>query len=353
MGTVTIIGAGMMGSAMSRPASDNGHSVRLAGTPLDEEIIAAVKAGKDHPTLRRKMPEGLKAYSCSELKAALDGADLVIGGVSSFGVEWFRTDVLPLLKPGSTVLSITKGLNALPDGSLEPFPEMLSKVRPDVNFLAVGGPCICFELFDRRNTVVYFCGKDFPARSRAVKVLATDYYHPVSTADVKGVEGSVAMKNAYAMGVSLAVGIAEREIGITGTQGMTGTARPGAPDANPVFNPQAALFGQSVIEIRRIVKLMGGDSDFACGLAGAGDLYVTVFGGRTRKLGTLLGRGLSFPEAKAALKGVTLESVAIIALAADSVRRTADPKRFPLLMAMDEIIRGGKQVRIPWNEFGK
>ncbi|MBQ7208587.1 MAG: hypothetical protein IJS01_12385 [Lentisphaeria bacterium] len=53
MSIVTIIGAGMMGSAMARPASDNGHSVRLIGSPLDGAIIDALKAGKDHPTLKR------------------------------------------------------------------------------------------------------------------------------------------------------------------------------------------------------------------------------------------------------------------------------------------------------------
>ena len=36
----------MMGSAMARPASDNGHEVRLVGSPLDDKIIAAVKAGQ-------------------------------------------------------------------------------------------------------------------------------------------------------------------------------------------------------------------------------------------------------------------------------------------------------------------
>ncbi len=35
MAVITIIGAGMMGSGMSRPARDNGHEVRLVGTPLD------------------------------------------------------------------------------------------------------------------------------------------------------------------------------------------------------------------------------------------------------------------------------------------------------------------------------
>jgi glycerol-3-phosphate dehydrogenase (NAD(P)+) len=39
MSIITIVGAGMMGSAMSFPARDNGHQVRLVGTPLDRDII--------------------------------------------------------------------------------------------------------------------------------------------------------------------------------------------------------------------------------------------------------------------------------------------------------------------------
>jgi len=36
---VTIIGAGMMGSALAFPAAENGHEVRLVGSPLDDDII--------------------------------------------------------------------------------------------------------------------------------------------------------------------------------------------------------------------------------------------------------------------------------------------------------------------------
>ena len=45
MSIITIIGAGMMGSALAFPARENGHTVRLTGTPLDQEIIR--EAGKD------------------------------------------------------------------------------------------------------------------------------------------------------------------------------------------------------------------------------------------------------------------------------------------------------------------
>ena len=45
MAIVTIIGAGMMGSALAFPARENGNEVRLVGTPLDREIIETSKLG--------------------------------------------------------------------------------------------------------------------------------------------------------------------------------------------------------------------------------------------------------------------------------------------------------------------
>ena len=71
MSIITIIGSGMMGSAMARPASDNGHQVRLVGSPLDDHIIAALKAGKDHPTLKRNFAGVATPYHITELKDAL------------------------------------------------------------------------------------------------------------------------------------------------------------------------------------------------------------------------------------------------------------------------------------------
>ena len=52
MATIVIIGAGMMGSAMSVPASDNGHTVRIVGTPLDREIIDHARTEHMHLTMK-------------------------------------------------------------------------------------------------------------------------------------------------------------------------------------------------------------------------------------------------------------------------------------------------------------
>ena len=85
-------------------------------------------------------------------------------------------------------------------------------------------------------------------------------------------------------------------------------------------------------------------------------LYVTVYGGRTRLVGILLGRGLNIDEAKAELNGVTLESLVVAVRVARAVKVAAksgilDVKDFPLLMHVDEIITDKKEVNIPWESF--
>ena len=341
MSVITIVGAGMMGSAMAVPAADNGHEVRLVGTPLDREIITRLQADGVHPKHQRKLPGGVRSLQIEELAPALAGADLLINGVSSFGVDWFTREVLPHVPLPLPVLSVTKGLAEVED-QLIPFPDaMAANMRPRrrLSLNAVGGPCTSYELADRNQTAVAFCGEDLAVLTRLKQMLATPYYHISLSTDVIGVECGVALKNCYALGVSLAVGLEESRHGV------------GCPQT---YNPQAALFGQSAKEIGRLLKLLGGkDESLAYAV---GDLYVTIFGGRTRKLGTLLGRGLPFDRAMQELEGITLESVAITTTVARVLRRRAANgaarlSDFPLLIHIDEIISQGAKVAIPWERF--
>ena len=96
MAVITVVGAGMMGSAMSFPARDNGHEVRLVGIH-NRENIESIRNNLWHPTLKRFLPEGVKAYHIEQLAEAMEGADLIIGGVSSFGVDWFEENIVPIV----------------------------------------------------------------------------------------------------------------------------------------------------------------------------------------------------------------------------------------------------------------
>ena len=104
----------------------------------------------------------------------------------------------------------------------------------------------------------------------------------------------------------------------------------------------------------QLLALIGGGPENI--IHGAGDLYVTIFGGRTRRIGTLLGRGLTFDQAMEELKGVTLESIVIATRTARAVRKLAERglvslDDYPLLMHVDEIINRGTEVNIPWEKF--
>lgn len=344
MATVTIIGSGMMGSALAFPARENGHTVRLVGTHLDREIIEACKRTNRHPKFNFDFPLGVEFYQIEDMKTAIDGADMIIGGVSSFGVEWFGDYVLPEIPEDVPVLTVTKGLLDTHDGRLLTYPEVwkekLEKIGKKLSLNAIGGPCTSYELVQHDQTEVAFCGDDITTLEKLRSIMATDYYHISISTDVVGVESAVALKNGYALAVALTIGVNQRNFGI---------------DSELHFNSQAAVFGQSVKEMQRLLELQGaGTLDNLC--IGAGDLYVTVYGGRTRLVGILLGRGLDIDEAKAELNGVTLESLVVAVRVARAIKVLAakgevDPADYPLLMHVDAILSDKAKVDIPWEKF--
>src|SRR5947199_10856853 len=77
MTTVSVLGSGIMATALSFPLADNGHDVRLVGTHLDRDIIDSIKKTGVHPGLDRKVPETVRAYQLEEAREAFEGAEVV------------------------------------------------------------------------------------------------------------------------------------------------------------------------------------------------------------------------------------------------------------------------------------
>jgi len=341
---VTIIGAGMMGSALAFPARENGHCVRLVGTPLDREIITICKATGKHPKLPLPFPEGVEYFQIEQLQAALEGTDIVIGGVSSFGVAWFSDEILPVLPDGMRVLTVTKGLMDTSDGKLIPYPfiwqQKLDSLGKKLSLNAVGGPCTSYELVQHDQTEVAFCGSSMEDLQFIKSVMETSYYHISLSLDIMGIESAVALKNGYALGIALTVGLNQKEFGI---------------ESELHYNSQAAVFGQAIKEMAKLLQFQGApDLNNLC--IGAGDLYVTVYGGRTRLIGILLGRGMDIDNARQELNGVTLESLVVAGRVAKVVRKNIEAGSlnaadFPLLLHIDEIVTDKLPVNIPWEQF--
>ena len=333
----------MMGSALAFPARENGHEVRLVGTHLDRDIIDACRKTGQHPTFDRPFPAGVKYFQIEEWKEAVKGCDFVIGGVSSFGVDWFLDTILSELDPATPVLSVTKGLINLEDGTLISYPDYwkreLEKRGIRRSVCAIGGPCTSYELVYHDQTEVAFCGEDSAQIKMMKEAMTTSYYHVSLTNDVIGLESAVALKNGYALAIAMTIGLINRHNG---------------PEAGLHFNSQAGAFYQAVKEMRLLLEMQGSTRD--CENIGIGDLYVTVYGGRTRKVGILLGEGKTYQEAMYILAGVTLESLVVSRRVYKAIARKAQLgqaalKDFPMLCHANAVLDEGKDAELPWEDF--
>ena len=256
MATITIVGAGMMGSALAFPARENQNEVRLVGTPLDREIIETCQKTNRHPKFERDFPMGVQFYQIEALEEALAGAELVIGGVSSFGVEWFGDNVLPKIEESTPVLTVTKGLMDTPEGKLVTYPALwkqkLDTLGKKLSLNAVGGPCTSYELVAHDQTEVSFCGENIETLAYIKSLMQTSYYHISITTDVTGIESAVALKNGYALGIALTVGLNQKEMG----------------DDTLHYNSQAAVFEQAAKEMQRLLQFQNASPPILVTLAG-------------------------------------------------------------------------------------
>jgi len=348
MAVITIVGSGLMGSAVAYPLADNGHDVRLVGTHLDRHIISSCKTNRFHPTLRREIPESVRPFYIEELPQAMKGTEVIVGGVNSQGVHWLGQILAAHLRPEHLLISITKGLEASLKGDVCILPDVLSAELPVElqKFLApaaVGGPCIAGELAGRRQTCVVFGSRDQSVLDRLAPLFRTSYYHIWTTTDLVGLEFSVALKNAFALAVGMVDGLLEAAGGVDKAEAY-------------MYNTAAAVFAQGCTEIHQVLQLVDKESTFASGLPGAGDLYVTSMGGRTIRLGKLLGAGYTYSEACQKLEGVTLESVDIVKSMARvlpfwEAEGRLGPRELPLLRMLIDVIVDEKPVCLPIQDF--
>ena len=342
MATALVLGAGVMGSAFTLPLADAGTAVRLVGTHLDTGLIDAVRATAVHPRLKAPLPDRVRTFHHHELATALDDSvELVVLGVSSAGIPWAVDRLRPLLAHKRPVLLLTKGLVA--DGrriDILPRPVEAALGCPTG---AVGGPCIAGELAVRRPTATVVSFQDPALIERVLALTEAPYYHARASLDLVGTEVCAAFKNFMALGIGAASGMAD----------ASGPAVNGAV----MHNPAAGLFAEALLELGRLNEALGGAASSVHGLAGTGDLYVTVQGGRNSRMGRLLGAGWVYSSAKAERMALDTVEGAELALAVGPTLRAmiADERlraqELPLTLAILDAIGDDRPLVIPWPAF--
>lgn len=279
---VSILGAGAMGSALSIPLTDNGNEVRLWGTEFDVEILDKIVEGNEHPRIGVSL-KGVEIYYPSQLDEALDGAEVILLGVSTAGVLPVFNRISEKLEDQYLIL-ISKGLLEV-DGEILTVPEAIWRLREDLKdrTVAITGPAIAREVAKRMPTRVVFSSENVEAAREMKKVFETRHYGVEVSNDIKGTEVTSALKNVYSIAIAW----------IRGYESISNAE---------MSNAKGVIATKAINEIASFIELLGGDRMTAFGLSGFGDLIATFRGGRNGMFGELLGKGYTAKQALDELK---------------------------------------------------
>ena len=347
MSKIVIIGAGAMGSAFALPCLDNNHDINIIGTHLENEFISNLKKNNNmHAGLNCKIPEGVKIFEFDKFDSLLkSNVDLIVLGISSKGINWVSDQLSRIYKDNKmpNILMLTKGLSIF-ENKYELLVDKLerllfSKGIKEANISAVGGPCLAAGLANRVHSSVVIANKDIKTAKNIADMLNTNYYHTSHSNDINGVEVSAAIKNIFSMAVGASKGLCSNNISDEVRE-------------KNYLNTASALIKQSIHEMEIFVEHLKGNKETVKGLAGLGDLYVSSGGGRNAKMGSYIGQGLKFSEAKKTkMEKVTVEGADLAIEIAQKVKEDFNEKQLPLMIGMINSIVEDKQLVLNWESF--
>jgi len=315
---VTILGAGVMGTALTIPLSKNNNQINLWGTKYDEEAINLMINFKKHPKLAVKIPNSVKVFYSNQIEEALKESEIVVIAVSSNAVESIIEEASSYIPKKAILMLVSKGFEVDEKGKIKFLPDIIKEKIKGHPIVTIRGPSIAGEVALETPTMVIFASKNINAIEKCKKAFETSFYKIHSTHDVIGAEICASMKNVYSIGLGFCDGI-EKKIG------------------KSFFNTRAALLTISLFEMVDLAKTFGGSRETVYGLAGLGDLDVTSRGGRNRMFGELVGKGLSVKEALNEMKGLTIEGF-------EAAKKTLKLKiNKPFLNAINSVLFNGEE----------
>lgn len=329
MEKILIIGAGIMGTALSVHLGKNGHKVNLWGTQWDKDILDKMKETKSHDTLDVDIHNNVSFYYEEELKDAFKDVDLIIIAVVAKGMDYISKKINPYLDKNHIILTITKGID---DSTLATMTQVVEnslpeKLRGKIRMVKLGGPIIAKEFAHGKLTEGILVSENIEAAKYVSDLFKSSKFKSNISTDIKGVEICAAFKNSYAIVMGIMDGLEE--------------------DSN---NPKAAIMARGTMEMANIVEAFGGNRETAMGIAGVGDYYVTSQSGRNGKFGRILSQGKSIQEALEIMDNATVEGISMTLNGYKLLKELEDKDKFdfkknaPLFLEIYKILYQGKDI---------
>ncbi|NLK12510.1 MAG: NAD(P)-dependent glycerol-3-phosphate dehydrogenase [Candidatus Phytoplasma sp.] len=267
---VSIIGGGSWGSTLGQVLTDNGHEILIYDINLDH--VDKINRGI-HPFFDMKLE---KSKATNNLKEALDFSNVIMLSVPTKVMRNVLKEMNQLLTEPKSFINVSKGIEP------ETFKRVSEIVAEEIkseyikDYAVLTGPSHAEEVILRKLTLLTAASENKDFAVTVQTLFSNDLYMRVYTScDLIGCEVAGAVKNAIAVisGVLSGYGLGE--------------------------NARAALITRGILEVIRVVKFMGGQTETAFGLTGIGDLIVTASSEHSRNFtaGKKIGQGLDPKEA--------------------------------------------------------
>lgn len=262
---LTVIGAGCWGLTLAWLLTDNFDEVTVWGREQDlsEDLIKNKHASKP---LEVQLAD--KVEITSDLKAAINGADIILNVVATSGTRSVCENLkISGIKSEQILVNASKGIE-LP--SLMRMSEVIKDVLPDQTLAILSGPTLAKEVLAGKPTAACVACEDIKVAEFVQKACnVPNRFRLYTNSDVIGVELGGSLKNV----IAIASGFAhEMQLG---------------------DNCAGTLLTRGMAEIVRVSINLGANPSTLYGLSGMGDLIATCSSPMSRNytVGKLLGQG--------------------------------------------------------------
>ena len=314
---IGILGAGTWGVAVAQMLADNAHTVTV-WSALPQEISDLSQTHR-HPNLPGLVIPDSILFTDS-LHAACTEHDLLVFAVPSVYVRKTAENASAFIPDGQIIADLAKGIE--PDTLMTLTEVIRDALQRDgshgaIELVALSGPTHAEEVAQQLPTTIVSASENPSAAEFVQRTFTSDYMRVYTSADIKGVEVSGAMKNILALAAGISAGLGY-----------------GA-------NLKAAIITRGLAEITRLGLAMGCAEQTFYGLAGIGDMIVTATSehSRNNRAGMLIGQGLSAKEASEKV-GMVVEGIHALPAA----MRLAEKYQvdLPITFAVNDVVTGRK-----------
>jgi len=263
-----ILGAGSWGTTMASIVSKN-----IPAVLWSRREDAAEEINRHHTNSRylgdAKLPAALTATS--DMKAALEDADLVIMAVPSKAMRATLINAKPFIRSWTPIISLAKGFEPKTRYRMT---QIIKEIMPGHPPGVLTGPNLAREIIDGFAAASVLAMEDQAIVRQLQPVFQSNLFRVYSNTDVVGCELGGALKNVIAIAAGMGDGM-------------------GAG-----VNTRSAVITRGLAEITRLGMVMGGRRRTFAGLAGMGDMMATCTSSLSRNhtVGEELGKGRAIDE---------------------------------------------------------